>query len=320
MAVIEDILDEFYTLDNSRWYDNVSRILTLLSYPVRMEYNCQWEEFLYVRSEKLRAISPADRKILSECKAIASFSMERRLKRIKLFAIEIIDKTQSARNNTVYEITKLFRKLYGRFVILVFVNGDELAFSGTAINKNKKTEIIISEWFGYNRDCEINDKILEVDLSSFSGGSLKDIYNDYLWAIARPYIKYHESKMFLLFGCDNPVTYEEFIPNQDGDGMIPTTKIDRDETLRVNSNYYPDIYGDDYFIDDSDVEIEMLDVLEDENDIEFEWTMLEMELAAEAKDEYDEIEDGEEDEFYDDYNEELNGMNPEEMLKYIRGE
>ncbi len=127
--------------------------------------------------------------------------------------------------------------------------------------------------------------------------------------------------MFLIFGCDNLITHEELVPNQDGDDMILATKVDREETLRVNANYYPDIYGDDYFIDDSDIEIETLDAFEDEDDIEFEWTMLEMELAAEAEDEEDEFEDEGEDEFYDDeYDEELNGMNPEEMLKYIRGE
>lgn len=319
MVVIEDILDELYTLDNSQWYDNVSRILTLLNYPVRMEYNCQWEEFLYIRSEKLRAISSADRKILSKCRTIASFAMERSLKRIKLFAFDIIDENQSSRNNTVYEITKLFRDLFGRFVILVFVNGDELAFSGI-LSKYKKTEVIISEWFGYNKDYELNNKILEVDFSLFLGYTLNEIYNDYLWSIARHYVKYKESKQFLIFGCNNPETYEEFVHNPDGGGMILAKIIDCEETLQINSDYYPDIYGNDYFMDDSDIEIDLIEKLEVENDIEFEWTMLEMELAAESEEADEKFEDEENEEFYDDYYEKLNGMNPEEMLKFIRGE
>ena len=320
--VVEDILDELYTLDNSQWCDNVEKILTLLSYPVHLEYSCQWEEFLYVRSEKLRAVNPADRKILSQCKTIASYVMERRLRKIKIFAIEIVNGTKSSRNDTAYEITKLFRKLYGRFVILVFVNGDEIAFTGTSIDRYKRTEVIISEWFGYNNDYEINNKILEIDFSLFVGTSLNTINNEYLWSIARPYVKYRESKMFLIFGCDNPVTYETLVPNQDGDGVVLATMVDREETLKINSTYYPDIYGDDYFVDDSNLEVDSSsDMIDDADDIEFEWTMLEMELAAEADDEGDDFDEYDDEEVEaEDYDEELKGMNPEEMLKYIRGE
>ena len=73
-------------------------------------------------------------------------------------------------------------------------------------------------------------------------------------------------------------------------------------------------------MDDSDIEIDLIEKLEVENDIEFEWTMLEMELAAESEEADEKFEDEENEEFYDDYYEKLNGMNPEEMLKFIRGE
>ena len=322
MIDLEDLLDELYTFDNSCWHESVFNVLNILSFPISFEYVCQWEEFLYVRSNKNRMVSPNDKMDLAKCKAIASYSLGKRFRHIKLFAV-YIEESVKTRNDTVYEITKLFRKLYGRFTILVFVNADEMAFSGTAINYNRKTEVILSEWFGYYKDSKINEEMLQVDFSLFSGRSLNEVYNNYLWAIARPYVKYRESKMYLIFEYGNPVTYEVFVPNQEGDGTTLAIRVDREETFRINSEYYPEIYGDDYYIDDDNVEVESLDLLEDEDDIEYEWTMLEMELAAEAEEETDEDyfddEDGD-DSFDIDYDEELIGMNPEEMLNYIRGE
>jgi len=321
MVVVDDIKNELYTINNDCWYDNVSAILELLDFPAIFDYACLWEEFLYVRSEKMRAVNAKERKILSECMTIVHFKMERKYKGINVFAIRIASSNNS-RNDLVYDLTNLFRRLYGRFTILVFVNGDELAFSGISVNQNKKTEVIISEWFGFDCERDKIEKILEIDFSSFTGKSLNQIYNNYLWAISRVYVRYRESKMFLIYGCDNAVTYEAFVPGQDGEGTILTTKIDREETLKINEAYYPDLYGQDFFVDDSGIEIESSDFYEDADDIEFEWTMLEMELAEEAEeDDFENFFDEEEDdsELYE-FDEELKGMNPEEMLKYIRGE
>ncbi len=319
MVVIDDILNELYTIDNDYWHNNVLEILKILDFPVSFDYECLWEEFLYVRSEKVRSINGKDRKILSQCKMIAHYQIERKYRRMQVFSIRIAD-DENSRNGTVYDITRLFRKLYGPFTVLVFVNGSDIVFSGTSINQNNKYEVIISEWFGFERDRELNEKMLEIDFIYFTGRTINQLYSNYLWAISRIYVRYRESKMFLIYGCDNPVTYEEFVTGQDSDESILITKIDREETLRINSAYYPELYGKDYFVDDADIEIESAEFFEDADDIEFEWTMLEMELAEEEA--YDDFFE-DDDDIYDDadeYDEDLIGLNPEEMLKYIRGE
>lgn len=320
MVVIDDILNELYTIDNDCWYNNVLEILKLLDFPVSFDYACLWEEFLYVRFEKMRAINANDRKVLYQCKMIAHYQMERKYKKIQVFSILIAD-DENSRNDTVYEITRLFRKLYGPFTVLIFVNGADIAFSGTSISHNRKSEVIISEWFGFERDIELSEKILEIDFSCFTGRSINMLYSNYIWAISRIYVRYQESKMYLIYGCDNPITYETFVTGQYDDETILTTKIDREETLKINSAYYPNMYGRDYFIDDISIEMEAADFFEDADDIEFEWTMLEMELAEEADEEADDdfFEEDENDDL-DEYDEELIGLNPEEMLKYIRGE
>ena len=135
----------------------------------------------------------------------------------------------------------------------------------------------------------------------------------------REYIKYPESKMYLIYGCDNPVTYEFYAETERSNEEVRITAIDREETLKINSRYFPSVYDWDYFVDDRNIEIEVDDFVIDEEDSEFEWTMLEMELAEEEADEEDEEKDyyfnNEEDE---DYDEDLIGLNPEEMLNYIR--
>ena len=151
--------------------------------------------------------------------------------------------------------TKLFQDGPG-------VRGNEFisrgASVGTAVDKWKRSEVIISDWYGEGTDREIMNRILEIDFSLFSHENLGKFYGDYLWAIARPYVKYRESKMYLIFGCGYIETYESFASDPDGEGFMPVTKVDREETLRVNSAYYPDLYGDDYFLDESAIEDDTL--------------------------------------------------------------
>ena len=167
------------------------------------------------------------------------------------------------------------------------------------------------------------ERILDIDFTLFSYDNPRKLYSDYLWSISRPYIKYLESTMYLIFECGSIETYESFASDSDGNEVVPVTKIDRDETLKSNMAYYYEMYGNDYFFDESEIEDDIIDVF-DEDEAEFEWTMLEMNLAKEN------IED---DEYYDDFDEsgehnidmddefvEISGMNPEEMLKYIRRE
>ncbi len=322
--VVDDFIDEFYAFDLNNWADSLENILRMLCFPVRVDYTCEWKEFLYERSDRLRYFNSDDRKILAECHEISMFALSGRFRKLKMISVMLTGNPR-LRNEKVYEVYKLFRKVYGRHILFVACFNRDIAFVGTAVDKWKRSEVIISDWYGEETDREIMNRILEIDFSLFSHENLGKFYGDYLWAIARPYVKYRESKMYLIFGCGYIETYESFASDPDGEGFMPVTKVDREETLRVNSAYYPDLYGDDYFLDESAIEDDTLDIL-DEDDAEFEWTMLEMELAKEdieVDDEYEEEFEDEDDEYDPDSDEDyddISGMNPEEMLKYIRGE
>ena len=319
--VVDDFKDELYTFDISNWADSLEKILQMLNFPVQISYICGWKEFLYERLEGLRYFAGDARKTLAECQEIAMFKLNGHFRKLNLIAVMLTGNPR-IRNEKVYDVYKLFRKIYGKQVFFVTCYDRDIAFVGTAVDKRKNSEVIISDWFGENTDREIMNRILEIDFSLFSYVSLGELYRDYIWAIARPYVKYRVSKMYLIFGCGHIEIYETFAADSDRNSVIPVTKVDREETLRINSTYYPDIYGDDYFIDEAGIEDDTLDMF-DEDDAEFEWTMLEMELANEDigddDDNFDDDDDEYNPEFEEDYDK-ISGMNPEEMLKYIRGE
>lgn len=320
--VVDDFIDELYAFDINNWADSLEKILQMLNFPVQIAYICGWKEFLYERLERLKYFAGDDRKTLSECHEIAIFRLSGHFCKLNLVAVMLTGNLR-IRNEKVYDVYKLFRKIYGKHIFFVACYDRDIAFVGTAIDKRKNSEVIISDWFGESTNREIMNRILEIDFCSFSCASLSELYKDYIWAIARPYVKYRGSKMYMIFGCGQIESYETFAADPDGNGIIPVTKVDREETYKINSAYYSDIYGVDYFIDESGIEDDTLDML-DVDDAEFEWTMLEMELANEdiEDDDYDDFNGGDDEygsEYEEDYDE-ISGMNPEEMLKYIRGD
>ena len=317
MAVIEDIKNELYNLDSSQWSVDLANFLELLSFPVHLEYTCNRDEFLYEYSGKLSAISEKDKNVLSDCNEIAEYRMERKFKKIHMFGVSLSGNSK-LRNEKIYDVYKVLVKLYGRFTMLAVVFNGEMSFVGLNVNQKKHAEVIISEWFGFYDDDEKLEKLLEIDFSLFNSRYLERLYNKYIWAISREYIRHSESRMYLIYGLENPITYEVYVETPNSDEPVFTTRVDREETLAMNSRYLQDLYEWDYFIDDRNIEIEE-EITIDEDDAEFEWTMLEMELAAEVDDEEEDDEENyfETDEYDDDYDEELIGLNPEEMLDYI---
>lgn len=320
---IEDFIDEFYAFDFNNWSDSLETVLQMLNFPVNKEYTCDWKEFLYERSGRFQYFGAGEKKLLSECREIAMYSFSDRFRGLKLISV-MLTGNPCLRNEKAYDIYKLFRKIYGRYVFFVVCFDRDISFVGTSVDGLKKSEAIISDWFGENTDLEVMNRILDIDFALFSYKNIRDLYGDYLWSIARPYVKYRESKMYLIYGCEQIVMYESVTLDPDDGSTVPVDKVDREETLSQNAAYYLDLYENDYFVEESDIE-DSIDIL-DEDDAEFEWTMLEMELQKENfnldeddeddfgddEDEYDPDTDGE----YDD----ISGMNPEEMLKNIRGE
>lgn len=314
--VVDDILDELSGIGDNCWADSIETILKILEFPIRLNYSCGWKEYIYIRSGKLRYMSNEDKKIISQCREVALYSFTGKWYKRKLIAVNLKG-CKRVRNEMACDIYKHFRILYGHPLFFIACFDNEISFLGTDVNKSKINKVIISDWFGEYTDRDILDRIEEIDFVCFSDRDIETLYNDYLWAISRSYMKCYESKMFLIFGCDYIETYELIVPNPEGKGYILVTKIDREETLRINSSYYKDIYEDDYFEDDTSIDNKEQDYFEEDiSDIE--WTMLEMDLTTEAAN--DQIEDDSDNFEEEDFPEEISNMNPEEMLRHIRNE
>lgn len=318
MAAIEDLKNELYKLDSSYWSVNIEELLEVLSFPVKLHYTCKRDKFLYEYCGKLNLMSATDRRTLLDCEEVAEYKMEKRYKQIKFFAVKISG-NDKLRDEKLYDIFNVFVKLYGRFTMFLAVSNERVCFAGVNVDEKKRAEVIISDWFGYDDDNEKIEKLCEIDFSTFDSKYLVQLYRAYLWSISREYVKHPESKMYLIYGCDNPIIHEVYVENPNTNEKMLTTRVDREETLMLNSRYYLEVYGWDYFIDDKDAEIEDEESVFDEAAVEFEWTMLEMELATEAEEKpEDELYFNSEEDEAEKYDNEFIDMNPEEMLDYIR--
>ena len=100
-------------------------------------------------------MSAKDRKVLSDCDEIAEYKMEKRYKRIKIFAVNLSRNTK-LRNEKLYDIFIVFVKLYGRFTMLLAVSNGEVSFVGLNVDRKKRAEVVISDWFGYS---DVNEKL-----------------------------------------------------------------------------------------------------------------------------------------------------------------
>ena len=85
--VVDDFIDEFYAFDINNWADSLEKILLMLNFPVQVEYTCEWKEFLYERSDRLRYFGADDRKLLAECQEIAMLKMGGRFRRLKFISV-----------------------------------------------------------------------------------------------------------------------------------------------------------------------------------------------------------------------------------------
>ena len=305
----EDLRDQLYSLDSDLWYESVLQVFNLLCFHVELKNVWSAEEYIYGMAGAAKKIKRSDRKSILYCDEIAEYYYKKRNKDNSLYVFRISgDKRE--RNEIAYELTKAFRKTYGINIILGFVNGKEIAFTGTYKDKSNTLSVIISEWYGYDTEQEIINLLLETEFNP---------YSRYLKSIAREYVQYPESNMYLLFEC-NPITYEVVVKSPIDGSNLYIEKVDKEETLAQNMSYYKEKYGDDYFLDDNTVKIDIDNSFISDEDEEFEWTMLELELLEENDNAEDvkisHLED--EDSDYQDYDESYYNLNPEQMLELIK--
>ena len=332
MEYIHDVLDELYSIDDDNWYKNVSNIYCALNFPVRFICTCSWRELIFEKTDKQNRYRIDDAKIFDKCKSIAYFCSKVGFKSISFFSISV-DSSSSNRNDDVSQLIKLYQRYFGPYIVILFRNYDEIAFSGVRLHKNRQ-EAIISEWFGLKRPDSVNEKLGEIYPPYFTYSRSHEFYSEYLWAISRQYLRMNESRMYLVYGCGSVVEKEDYHYTLE-DELVASTRVNVEETYRMNAAYYPNLYGDDYFKDEDDSTISLrelssngkkkkdtilYDDIYDEEMSDYDWTMLEMELEKEMTNMVNEKDNKTSFVIEHEENSEINGMTPEEVLKYIRGD
>lgn len=317
MVSVVDVLDELYSTDADCWSETANNIYSILEFPVKQKLVCDWEKFIYEVTDTYKYLHGSDREVMKLCKGIALYTNEPKYTRLSVFSI-YIDSCSSSRNDDVNSITKLFRRLFGPLIILMFINYKEVAFSGIATYQDRKRETIISEWFGLDKPDSVNEKLLEINPTYYSYSNISGFYDSYLWAIARYYARYRESKTFLLYGCGTFIEEDSMAYDEENDSLISSTKIDVEATYRANASYYPNMYGDDYFLDDvHSEETDIDDVSVSEAD-DLEWTMLELALEEEAAIINEQLLPNSDENSKTSSDSRLSGLTPEQMLQFIR--
>lgn len=312
----QDLKNELYAL-SSELYNEVSKnILSVLGFEItEWDYFGSIESFIYGYCEehniKRELTSVSWKKI--ENIAVSSLKFER--KKMYIIASNVTNNI-AMRNDEVILKAHNIRKILGRENIFVFISDNSFCFAGYQYNYEKgKYEIVISEWFYYEMDDEKYEKLLEIDPSLYDLKSKNRFYEDYIFSIAREYVKRPVSKIFLTYACEF-IYSDELLSGEDG-----AFKVDFKETYDHN---YAELMKP-YFYDEYSVDlIQDYDDLDDELD-DLDWTLLEMELDEEALlDESDDVEDLEynslKSEFddRDDDRDIFDGLTPLEMLNIIR--
>ena len=317
MVSVVDVLDELYSTDASSWSKTAKNIYSILEFPVKQKLVCDWEKFIYEVTDTYKYLHGNDREVIKLCKGIAIYRNEPQYTKLSVFSI-YIDSSSSYRNDDVNSITKLFRRLFGPFIILMFINNKNVAFSGIATYQDRKRETIISEWFGFDKPDSVNEKLLEINPTYYSYNNINGFYDSYLWAIARHYARYRESKTFLLYGCGTFIEEDSLAYNEENDSLVSSTKIDVEATYRANASYYPNMYGDDYFLDDVHSEESDIDDVSDSETDDLEWTMLELALEEEAAITNEQLLRNSDENSKTSSDSRLSGLTPEQMLQFIR--
>lgn len=311
--VLKEILrDRLYALNNIHFDSDIMEILECLNFVAKpIKYRGMIKEFLYGYLDKTLALDSNERKCL---RAVEFMSYTELSIGLPLCFVLLDEQGGSYRNDLSCKITRFFMRVFQRKPICCFWTGERLQFTGAQYDGiNKKSDVIISEWFSFENFDVKGDALIEIDASTYDCKSKELFYADYLYSVCRVYDKYPESKMYWMFGCTEMV----FLSGMD-QPIDDFDRIDREEICAVNRNYYAGMYLDDYYplvINDEDE----FDFIED-IDEELEWTMLELELEQEEID-ADDYEDYEShDEFIErDDTQDIIKMNPAEMLARIHG-
>ncbi|MGO4997872.1 hypothetical protein [Oribacterium sp. Sow4_G1_1] len=329
----ENSIAELYNIDGSHWGHRIKTLLKTMGLYSRLNYECEAKEFLYVHTNyKYRLLDDYDKERILNLRKIASFDTDPCFKSLICFAISI-DTEPLCRNEDAAYYTRLFNRIFDKQCILCIEDSESIAFTGLSKTLNYQHQVVISEWFSSEMNQRQYDAFCRLDFAEFDCKSTNAFYMDYIAALSRPYILYPESDEYLLYGMEDYGPYEEMCRSK---GIIARPKkSNRDLIIEMNSSYYKDIYGDDYFVDEEggyrttknrkreeDIEFNIDDDFEEDDDLD--WTILEMELEEDMDEDSDEYLDDKKSITQEETSSvktdpyKISNFNPSEMLAYIQ--
>lgn len=174
---------------------------------------------------------------------------------------------ESSRSETSYCITKILRKLFDEYILVIFRHQYKVEFCTCS----DKGFVYMSEWFNA-MEPKLSElfTILQLAPSCVLGTkNMEEYYEEISFALSREYIKRPESYEY--------VVYERCPKIIDDISETSLSKSTINELATESRNYYPELYGNDYvFMDETIVEI-------DDNDEN--WTLFELQNFISPNDE-----------------------------------
>ncbi|MED4018545.1 DUF4391 domain-containing protein [Sutcliffiella cohnii] len=165
------------------------------------------------------------------------------------------------RSFDAHNITKIFSKIYKHPIFILFHCDKNILFSGVVKDSQGIEdigEVYLSEWFNYNTlDQKIVDSLCRISYSNHIQTHVYRFYYDLLYSISREYYIYPMSKEYLKYGC---LTNELKLVQLEDDNN--NSLLNFKELTEGFSDYYKNLYGDDY-VDNSE-SIDLLLTDEDE--------------------------------------------------------
>ena len=248
MDNLDSFSQSFRELEPSDWFIYLSDIMNLLHFPASLAYQGTMNDYLPTEVVNSNLLTDEERESFGCCEAIASFRFHRPYTRINCFIVRMANQYYYD-NYMVESYCRLFRKLFGRTTIVIASVADAFVMTGTEIYYSGNSKIIISDWFYPDMDYDIVERLANIDLAYSAARNSSELYMDYLWGIARPYMRMlsAESDRYYV----SPYSDVVMLPEPPARVEVLSDMYLYEQLLRAQVNQFDwkEIYGSDYYCD-----------------------------------------------------------------------
>lgn len=249
-------------IKNGNLYSACLEFFKAMDYPVsplKQVVNMEIKQFIYLNLEQRVYFSIEEHDYLKNINSISTLFEVNTNKaeaditffnKILFLAIDLSCQ-KDERSQHAHSITKIINKGYNHTILIVFHHNDWICFSGLIYeipSDERSAKVYLSDWY----NCEeigkkTNDKLHSLTFANQSNNSIKELYYDILFAIARDYYIYPESFEYLAFGylirnTTEPLNERVYYKN-------------KQEISEEKYHYYIQVYGDDFITEDEGLEV-----------------------------------------------------------------